>query len=139
MVRKDSRKGRIEKMKKVLVSIISVIVIIAILIVGKIQMDKYRVKTIVHGEDGKAAIENMLKIMDEKALTPEGKIKSYKIDGSYTMKGITEAINVKLIINDDKDLTVKTALYKDSKRGALEHGAILTSEKLSGLLSDNRR
>ena len=55
------------------------------------------------------------------------------------MKGITEAVNVKLIINDDKDLTVKTGLYKDSKRGALEHRAILTFEKLSGLLSDNRR
>ena len=104
-------------MKKVLISIISVIAIIVILIVVKIQMDKYRVKTIIHGEEGKAAIENMLKIMDEKALTPEGKIKSYKIDDSYTMKGITEAVNVKLIINDDKDLTVKTALYKDSKRG----------------------
>ena len=51
MVRKDSRKGRIEKMKKVLVSIISVIVIIAILIVGKIQMDKYRVKSIVHSRE----------------------------------------------------------------------------------------
>ena len=102
-------------------------------------MDKYRVKSIVHGEEGKAAIENMLKIMDEKALTPEGKIKSYKIDDSYTMKGITEAVNVKLIINDDKEPTVKTALYKDSKRGALEHGAILTSEKLSGLLSNNGR
>ena len=126
-------------MKKVLISIISVIAIIVILIVVKIQMDKYRVKTIIHGEEGKAAIENMLKIMDEKALTPEGKIKSYKIDDSYTMKGITEAVNVKLIINDDKEPTVKTALYKDSKRGALEHGAILTSEKLSGLLSDNGR
>ena len=86
LFRKDSRKGRIEKMKKVLVSIISVIVIIAILIVGKIQMDKQRVKTIVHGEDGKAAIENMLKIMDEKALTPEGKIKSYKIDDGKIKK-----------------------------------------------------
>jgi len=139
LFRKVSRKGRIEKMKKVLISIISVIAIIVILIVVKIQMDKYRVKTIIHGEEGKAAIENMLKIMDEKALTPEGKIKSYKIDDSYTMKGITEAVNVKLIINDDKDLTVKTALYKDSKRGALEHRAILTSEKLSGLLSDNGR
>lgn len=52
------------------------------------------------------------------------------------MKGITEAINVKLIINDDKDLTVKTALYKDSKRGALEPNGILTSEKLSELLSN---
>ena len=93
----------------------------------------------VYGEEAKTELEHILKLLDRKALTPEGKIKSYKIDDSYTMKGITEAVNVKLIINDDKDLTVKTALYKDSKRGALEHGAILTSEKLSGLLSDNRR
>ena len=55
------------------------------------------------------------------------------------MKSIVEDISIKLIINDDENLTVKTAIYKDSKRGALEHGAILTSEKLSGLLSDNGR
>ena len=127
-----------------MISIISVIAIIAILITGKKYWNEYQVKKdadqvekMVHGEEAKIEIEHILKLLDRKALTPEGKIKSYKIDDSYTMKGITEAINVKLIINDDKDLTVKTALYKDSKRGALEHGAILTSEKLSGLLSDN--
>ena len=133
-------------MKKVLISIVSVIAIIAILITGKkywneyqVKKDADRVKKMVHGEEAKTELEHILKSLDKKALTPEGKIKSYKIDDSYTMKGITEAINVKLIINDDKDLTVKTALYKDSKRGDLEHGAILTSQKLSGLLSDNRR
>ena len=133
-------------MKKVLISIISVIAIIAILITGKKYWNEYQVKKdadqvekMVHGEEAKTELEHILKLLDRKALTPEGKIKSYKIDDSYTMKGITEAINVKLIINDDKDLTVKTALYKDSKRGALEHGAILTSEKLSGLLSNNGR
>ena len=133
-------------MKKVLISIISVIVIIAILITGKKYWNEYRVEKdvdqvekMVYGEEVKTELEYILKLLDRKALTPEGKIKSYKIDDSYTMKGITEAINVKLIINDDKDLTVKTALYKDSKRGALEPNGILTSEKLSGLLSDNRR
>jgi len=126
-------------MKKALIGILAILAIISVLIGGKIQIDKYRVKSIVCGEEGKAAIENMLRVLDENALTPEGKIKSYKIDDSYTMKGITEAVNLKLITNDDKDLTVKTALHKDSKRGALEHGAILTSKKLSGLLSDNRR
>ena len=117
-----------------------------ILITGKKYWNEYQVKKdadqvekMVHGEEAKTELEYILKLLDKKALTPEGKIKSYKIDDSYTMKGITEAINVKLIINDDKDLTVKTALYKDSKREALEHGAILTSEKLSGLLSDNGR
>ena len=129
-----------------MISIISVIAIIAILITGKKYWNEYQtekdadqVKKMVHGEEAKTELEHILKLLDRKALTPEGKIKSYKIDDSYTMKGITEAVNVKLIINDDKDLTVKTALYKDSKRGALEHGAILTSEKLSGLLSDNGR
>lgn len=90
----------------------------------------------VYGEEVKTELEHILKLLDKKALTPEGKIKSYKIDDSYSMKGITKAINVKLIINDDKDLTVKTALYKDSKRGALEPNGILTSEKLSELLSN---
>ena len=71
-------------MRKIVIRILTVIVRIALLIIGKIQMDKYRIKSITHGEEGKAAIENMLKIMDEKALTPEGKIKSYKIDDSYT-------------------------------------------------------
>ena len=93
----------------------------------------------IHDEEAKIELEHRLKLLDRKALTSEGKIKGYKIDDSYTMKSITEAVNVKLIINDDKDLTVKTTLYKDSKRGALEHGAILTSEKLLGLLSDNGR
>ena len=127
-------------MKKVLISIVSVI---AILITGKKYWNEYQVKKdadqvekMVHGEEAKTELEHILKLLDRKALTPEGKIKSYKIDDSYTMKGITEAINVKLIINDDKDLTVKTALYKDSKRGALEPNAILTSEKLSELLSN---
>ena len=73
-------------MKKILIGILSAVAIIAILIGGKIQMDKYRVKSIVYSEEGKAAIENMLRVLDEKALTPEGKIKSYKIDDSYTYK-----------------------------------------------------
>ena len=130
-------------MKKVLISIISVIVIIVILITGKKYWNEYRVEKdvdqvekMVYGEEVKTELEYILKLLDRKALTPEGKIKSYKIDDSYTMKGITEAINVKLIINDDKDLTVKTALYKDSKRGALEPNGILTSERLSELLSN---
>ena len=131
MVRKDSRKGRIEKMKKVLISIISVIVIIAILIVGKIQMDKYRVKTIVHGEDGKAAIENMLKIMDEKALTPEGKIKSYKIDESYTERNPMGGVNISIIVNGDKEMIINTTLERYSSSGKYEINSKAVSPKLS--------
>ena len=120
-------------MKKILIGILSIVAIIAVLIGGKIQMDKYRLKSIVHGEEGKAAIENMLKIMDEKALTPEGKIKSYKIDDSYTYKNPMGGVGIKLIINNDNDLTVKTVLNKYPSIGVLEHGGIIKSRKMSEL------
>ena len=123
-------------MKKILIGILSTVAIIAILIGGKIQMDKYRVKSIVHSEEGKAAIENMLKIMDEKALTPEGKIKSYKIDENYTHNNPMGGLIVRVIINDDPELDVETTLNKYPSRGKLEHGVIITSEKLSKLVPD---
>ena len=123
-------------MKKILIGILSTVAIIAILIGGKIQIDKYRVESIVHGEEGKVAIENMLKIMDEKALTPEGKIKSYKIDESYTKNNPMGGLIVRVIINDDPELDVETTLNKYPSRGKLEHGVIITSEKLSKLVPD---
>ena len=123
-------------MKKILIGILSTVAIIAILIGGKIQMDKYRVKSIVHSEEGKVAIENMLKIMDEKALTPEGKIKSYKIDENYTHNNPMGGLIVRVIINDDPELDVETTLNKYPTRGKLEHGVIITSEKLSKLVPD---
>ena len=133
-------------MKKVLISIISVIAIIVILITGEKYWNEYQVKKhedqvekMIHGEEVKTELEHILKLLDKKALTPEGKIKSYKIDEDYSRVDSGDDVAIKVIINDDKDLTVKTALYKDSKRGALEHRATLTSEKLSGLLSDNGR
>ena len=120
-------------MKKVLIGILTTIAIIATMIIGKIQMDKYRVKSIMHGEEGKAAIENMLKIMDEKAFTSEGKIKSYKIDESYTHKNPMGGLTVRVIINDDPELDVETTLNKYPSRGKLEHGVMSVSPKLAKL------
>ena len=120
-------------MKKIVIRILTVIVVIALLIIGKIQMDKYRIKSIAHGEEGKAAIENMLKIMDEKALTPEGKIKSYKIDEGYTHKNPMGGLIVRVIINDDPELDVETTLNKYPSRGKLEHGVMSVSPKLAKL------
>ena len=124
-------------MKKIAIRILTVIAVIAMLIIGKIQMDKYRVKSIAHSEEAKVAIENMLKIMDEKALTSEGKIKSYKIDDSYTYKNPMGGVGIKLIINNDNDLTVKTVLNKYPSIGVLEHGGIIKSRKMSELTPVN--
>ena len=100
------------------------------------KKDADQVEKMVHGEEAKTELEHILKLLDRKALTPEGKIKSYKIDEDYSRVDSGDDVAIKVIINDDKDLTVKTALYKDSKRGALEPNGILTSERLSELLSN---
>ena len=99
-------------MRKIVIRILTVIVIIALLIIGKIQIDKYRIKSIKYGEEGKAAIEKMLKIMDEKALTPEGKIKSYNIDDSYTERNPMGGVNISIVVNDDKEMMINTTLEK---------------------------
>ena len=121
-------------MRKIVIRILTVIVIIALLIIGKIQIDKYRIKSITYGEEGKAAIENMLKIMDEKALTPEGKIKSYKIDEGYTHKNPMGGVSVKIVINGDESLYLGTILNKYSSSKEYNLGVLSFSPELRKLI-----
>ena len=60
----------------------------------------------------KEGIENMLKDIDEKSLTPEGKIKSYKIDFDKVGKNPMGRIYILLIINDDLEMKLDTTLEK---------------------------
>ena len=126
-------------MKKIVIRILTVIAVIALLIIGKIQIDKYRVKSITHGEEGKVAIENMLKIMDEKALTPEGKIKSYKIDDSYTERNPMGGVNISIVVNDDKEMMINTTLekYLSSEKYKINSKAV--SPKFSQELRGNNK
>ena len=121
-------------MKKIVIRILTVIAVSAMLIIGKIQMDKYRVKSIMHGEEGKAAIENMLKIMDEKAFTSEGKIRSYKIDEGYTHKNPMGGVSVKIVINGDESLYLGTILNKYSSSKEYNLGVLSFSPELSKLI-----
>ena len=121
-------------MRKIVIRILTVIAVIAMLIIGKIQMDKYRVKSIMHGEEGKAAIENMLKIMDEKALTPEGKIKSYQIDDSYTERNPMGGVNISIIVNDNEDMILNTTISQDKYNGGYKTEAMSISPKLDEIM-----
>ena len=121
-------------MKKVLIGILTTIAIIATMIIGKIQMDKYRIESIAHGEEGKAAIENMLKIMDEKALTPEGKIKSYKIDDNYTERNPMGGVNISIVVNDDEDMILNTTISQDKYNGGYKTEAMSISPKLDEIM-----
>lgn len=117
-------------MKKILATI----AIIVLMIVGMIQIYKYRVKSITHGEEGKASIEKMLKGLDEKALTSEGKIKSYKIDDNYTHRNPMGGVSVKIVINEDESLYLGTILNKYSSSKEYDLGVLSFSPELRKLI-----
>ncbi len=126
-------------MKKALIGILAILEIISVLIGGKIQIDKYRIKSITHGKEGKVAIENMLRVLDEKALTPEGKIKSYKIDDSYTERNPMGGVNISIVVNDDKEMMINTTLEKYLSSEKYEINSKAVSPKLSQELRGNNK
>ena len=85
----------------------------------------------------KVAIENMLTKLDSKALTPEGKIKSYKIskdDLDYNPMG---GILVKIVINNDEKLVLSTTIQEDATTKKYEEIYFGETEELSDLLTSN--
>ena len=117
-------------MKKALKKILTVIAIIAILIGGKIYMDSNKMENIVKSDKAKEAIEVMLKKMEAKALTPEGNIKSYKIDYDKVKANPMGGINISVIVNDNEELRVNTTLEKDSTGDGYKTGARTISPEL---------
>ena len=99
------------------------------IVAGSIYYEKYKIEHIVKSDDGKEAVESMLKSMDDKALTPEGKIKSYKIDFDKVEKNPMGGINISVIVNDNEEMIVNTTLEKDW-RGEYKTGARTISPEL---------
>ena len=124
-------------LKKVLKGILIVLLLIigsAGLICGKEYIESKRIEHIVKSNDGKEVIETMLKSMDDKALTPEGKIKSYKINLDKIDKNPMGGINIYLIINDDPDMRLNTTLVRGTQGEKYKTGAIVISPKLSKII-----
>ena len=117
-------------MKKFLVATITSIMLLIGIVVGSIYYEKYKIEHIVKSDKAKTAIENMLKKMENKALTPEGKIKSYKIDYNKVKKNPMGGIYILLIINDDPEMIFDTTLEKNTVGGKYTTGAGGFSPKL---------
>lgn len=129
-------------MKKVLKGILIVLLLVigsVGLIFCKEYIESKRIEHIVKSDDGKEAIESMLKSMDGKALTPEGKIKTYKIDYDKVEKNPMGGINIYLTINDDPEMKLDTTLVKFNKDGKYETGARGISPKLFRLVYGEKR
>ena len=121
-------------MKKILIGILSTVAIIAILIGGKIQMDKYRVKSIVHSEEAKVAIKRIFKNRDDKAFTSEGKIKSYRLDEGKIKKNPMGGVDISIIVNDDKDMILNTTISQDKYNGGYKTEGMSISPKLDEIM-----
>ena len=121
-------------MKKIVIRIAMVITVIGVLITGKMYLDSYQNKSIAQSKEAKTAIEKMLKGLDEKALTPEGKIKSYKIDDNYTHRNPMGGVSVKIVINEDESLYLGTILNKYSSSKEYNLGVLSFSPELRKLI-----
>ena len=123
-------------MKKFLVATITSILLLIGIVAGSIYYEKYKIEHIVKSEDWKEAIEIMLRGIDDKALTSEGKIKSYKIDYNKVEKNPMGGINVYLIINDDPEMKLNTILVKGTQGKKYEAGAPGRSPKFDKLTNE---
>ena len=121
-------------MKKIVIRIAMVMMVIGVLITGKMYLDSYQNKSIAQSKEAKTAIEKMLKGLDEKALTPEGKIKSYKIDDNYTHRNPMGGVSVKIVINEDESLYLGTILNKYSSSKEYNLGVLSFSPELRKLI-----
>lgn len=125
-------------MKKFLVATITSILLLIGIVAGSIYYEKYKIEHIVKSDKAKTAIENMLKKMENKALTPDGKIKSYKIDYSKVKKNPMGGISISVIVNDNEEMIVNTTLEKNS-RGEYIIDSIAISPELWKLTDDGQK
>ena len=121
-------------LKKIVIRIAMVMMVIGVLITGEMYLDSYQNKSIAQSKEAKTAIEKMLKGLDEKALTSEGKIKSYKIDDNYTHRNPMGGVSVKIVINGDESQYLGTILNKYSSSKEYNLGVLSFSPELRKLI-----
>ena len=118
-------------------TITSILLLIGI-VAESIYYEKYKIEHIVKSNEAKEVIEKRLKSIDSKALTPEGKIKSYKIDYNKVKKNPMGGIYILLIINDDPEMIFDTTLEKNTVGGKYTTGAGGFSPKLFDFIYEGK-
>ena len=119
-------------LKKILIGVPLVVLAVVGLIGGKMYLEENKIVSIVKSDEANKAVESMLKKIEKNALTPEGKIKSYKIDYNKVEKNPMGGINISVLVNDNEEMIVNTTLEKDW-RGEYKTGARTISPELWNL------
>ncbi|EGP4822997.1 DUF1310 family protein [Enterococcus faecium] len=131
-----------KKKKWWLVPLIGVLILLGI--GGKLVIDKQNkaeklqkeMIEIVKSEEAKQVVEEGLKNLDPKALTPEGVIQSYEIDYNSIEHNPMGGIMFTTYLNNDKELYIHDSLNK-YRNEEFEGGGSALSPKLSELLKES--
>ena len=126
----------LKKVVKVILLVLFIVLSSIGLLKGKGYIESKRIEHIVKSDEAKEVIEKRLKSMDSKALTPEGKIKSYKIDYNKVKKNPMGGIDILWIINDDPEMIFDTTLENNTVGGKYTTGAGGISPKLYKLTNE---
>ena len=126
-------------MKKYFVIFLSIITVSSGIILGGCSMpssrsEKEEMIRIAESKKMKRALEDFLKELDPKALTPEGKIKSYEIQKDRLDYNPMGGIMIQMFINGDKNISLSVTVVEDSTTGNYEIATNSRSPKLSDLL-----
>ena len=89
---------------------------------------------IAESKKAKDVIENLLRQEDPNAFTDKGVIKSYNINENSLKYNPMGGLIIKVIINDDNNLTITTTLTEESDGKFEQNGYVI-----SGELSDELR
>ena len=128
-------------MKKIFVIFLSIITLSSGMILGGCSMINSRSEQeemiqIAESKKMKKALENFLKGLDSKALTPEGKIKSYEIQKDKLDYNPMGGLNVYIIINGNEVLNIDMTVQEEDT-GEYEVVSYGIPQELSELLEED--
>mgnify|MGYP002640919162 FL=1 len=119
-------------------SLVVIMILLSLLLGGCSLMtdqstEKQEMIQIAESQKMKVAIESYLKNLDPEALTPNGKIKTYRILKDKLKYNPMEGINIEIVINNDDKLIVDMVVIE--KESGLYHvAASSTPTELDELL-----
>ena len=128
-------------MKKIVIIFLSIITLSSAMFLGgcsivKSQSEKEEMIQIAESKKMKKALENFLKGLDSKALTPEGKIKSYEIQKDKLDYNPMGGLNVYIIINGNEVLNIDMTVQEEDT-GEYEVLSYGIPQELSELLGED--
>ncbi len=97
------------------------------------QSEKEEMIQIAESKKMKKALDDLLKELDPKALTPEGKIKFYEIQKDKLKYNPMGGLIIKIIINEDEKLNISMTVQEE-EQGNYRVASYFISEDLNKIV-----